>query len=349
MKISRFSKVILASLVAFFALTALLTYISQSRYEDGLPLVQTIEAIPGIMQKTYDVIGRIEADLSQERTVYAPADLQIRAVSAVTGESSKTGDVLIEFDAVQAELALIDYKLQLETCQKAAETINDALLMRQNALQTAQLTADIAALEEILANGGVVAVRDCDILYAIGQNTPSVVRGQLLVRYIPFPTMKSIVFSLPIEEHPPAVGSMVVCDLWIYDEETETIKLEEEQRLPIVNCRAEEDAWVLTVAMDIADVYMHHGEQVPLTAAYVGTVEYPFVLPRDAVEISGRTGTIYVLDSREKVFGTQYFLRRMQVEVLAYDDIRVAIAVDPGAPAVRYAGRFGDGTVVRLW
>ena len=47
MKLSRFSRGIIACLIAFFVLLGLGAYLSRAKHTDSLPLVQTVEAAPG--------------------------------------------------------------------------------------------------------------------------------------------------------------------------------------------------------------------------------------------------------------------------------------------------------------
>ena len=351
MKLSRFSRGIIACLIAFFVLLGLGAYLSRAKHTDSLPLVQTVEAAPGRLQKSYELTGLVVCDRTNERAVYAPADLRVESVETKTGESARKDEILIRFDARETEIALISLELDIRALQGEIEALSEEndLLLRRAELRLAQAQDDFALLEEIRASGGLRAPRDLDILYLLPQGAVSVQRGQLLTRYIPFPAGKEIVFTLPSSALAPKEGTNITCDLPVYDPQTETLTVQEEQHLPIGRVTLRDDACTFTVPIDRANVWLHEGEQIALKVGFVGETEYPYVVPRGAVLWEDGAASVFRVTEKESVLGTEIILRKLAVTVLYTDDERAVLSFDPGGKLVRFAAGCTDGMTVRLW
>ena len=355
MKLSRFSRVILVCLAAFLILTALFTYLSRAKYLESLPLVQTVEAAPGKLQKSYALTGTVVCERINERAVYAPADLRVLSVESVSGESAPEGAVLVRFDEKQmklSKLALSISILELEE-QKSAlagdKSEKAALTLEYLDARLALAKENLASLDVLCTDGGLCLPRAADLLYLIPRGTVNVQAGQLLARYIPFPAGKEIVFTLPSSSLPPKVGTNITCALPVYDPQTETLSVQTEQHLPISRVAQRDDAYTFTVPVDRANVWLHEGEQLSLDVGYIGETEYPFVVPRSAVKEEDGAYAVFLITERDCVLGTQIFLRRQAVQVLAMDDERAVLAFDPGSRLSRFASGCADGMTVRLW
>ena len=355
MKLSRFSRVCLYCLLAFFVLLGLGAYISRSRYLDSLPLVQSVEAAPGRLQKSYTLTGLVVCDKGNEKAVYAPCDLHVLSVEAKQGESAQADEVLIRFDAQDMALASVELELTIldleEKETKLAEETGDraALEQRKTALQLENAREAFAQLEQLRADGCLRATRDVDLLYLLPQGTVYVQRGQLLARYIPFPAGKDILFTLPASALAPKAGTNITCDLPVYDPQLGTLSVQTEQHLSISHVARRDDAYTFTVPVDRANVWLHEGEQIALDVNYVGETEYPFVVPRSAVKEEDGTYAVFRITERDSALGTQFVLRRQAVQVLAMDDERAVLAFDPGGRLSRFASGCADGMTVRLW
>lgn len=355
MKLSRFSRVILACLLAFFVLLGLGAYISRSRYLDSLPLVQSVEAAPGRLQKSYTLTGLIVCDKVNEKAVYAPCDLHVLSVETKQGESAQADEVLIHFDAQDMALASVELELTILDLEEQAERLageegeRAALEQRKTALELEKAREAFAQLQQLRADDGLRAPRDVDLLYLLPQGTVYVQRGQLLARYIPFPAGKDIVFTLPTSALTPKAGTNITCSLPVYDPQTDTLSVQTEQHLPISRVAQRDDAYTFTVPVDRANVWLHEGEQLSLDVGYIGETEYPFVVPRSAVKEEDGAYAVFLITERDCVLGTQIFLRRQAVQVLAMDDERAVLAFDPGSRLSRFASGCADGMTVRLW
>ena len=356
MKLSRFSRGIISCLIAFFVLLGLGAYLSRAKHTDSLPLVQTVEAAPGRLQKSYELTGLVVCDRTNEKAVYAPADLRVESVETKTGESARKDEILIRFDARETEIALISLELDIRALQGEIEALSEdtldttnALKLRRANLRLEQAQEDLSLLEEIRASGGLRAPRDLDILYLLPQGAVSVQRGQLLTRYIPFPAGKEIVFTLPSSALAPKEGTNITCDLPVYDPQTEMLTVQEEQHLPIGRVTLRDDACTFTVPVDRANVHLHEGEQIALKVGFVGETEYPFVVPRGAVLWEDGAASVFRVTEKESVLGTEIILRKLAVTVLYTDDERAVLSFDPGGKIVRFAAGCTDGIAVRLW
>ena len=351
MKLSRFSRVILACLLAFFVLLGLGAYLSRSKYIDSLPLVQTVEAAPGRLQKSYELTGLVVCGKVNETAVYAPADLRVLSVETKTGESAKENEILIRFDEREMALASVELELLIQSLQAEIEALseeNDLLLRRAN-LRLEQAQDDFALLEGIRAGGGLRAPRDLDLLYMLPQGAVSVQRGQLLTRYVPFPAGKDIVFTLPASALAPKAGTNITCDLPVCDPQTETLSVKSEQHLPIERVTLRDDTYTFTVPVDRANVWLHEGEQIALNVSFVGETEYPFVVPRGAVLWEDGAASVFRITEKEGVLGTEITLRKLSVTVLYMDDERAVLSSDPGGKLARFAAGCTDGMTVRQW
>lgn len=362
MKMSRFNRVLVLILVLLLAGAGLMTYVSRARYIESLPLVQTVELSSGRMHKSYTVTGTLRAEQSFERVIYAPADLRVASVNVVTGSSAAGGQTLISFDTAELEAALVGLKLSLYDNEAEKETLDTALSRadgderdyialqgRKNELEAEGLREDIAALEDIIEDGGVVAAGGIDIRDCIPQGTLYVARGQLLLRYVPFPTKKAITFTLPYCSKLPQTGGDIICDLPVIDADG-LPQLMEQQRLEITGRTIANDVATFTVDVNVGSVYLHDGEQLTLTTNYNGGTDYAALVPRSAVELmSGGIGYIYVLDESHGVGGAELRARQIGVHILDYDDDYAALAEAPEAPVIRYADGVEDGMAVRTW
>ena len=355
MKLSRFSRVILVCLAAFLILTALFTYLSRAKYLESLPLVQTVEAAPGRLQKSYELTGLVVCDKGNETAVYAPADLRVLSVETKTGESAKENEILIRFDEREMALASVELELTILDLEEQAERLageegeRAALEQRKTALELEKAREAFAQLQQLRADGGLRAPRDVDLLYLLPQGTVYVQRGQLLARYIPFPAGKDILFTLPASALAPKAGTNITCDLPVYDPQLGTLSVQTEQHLSISHVARRDDAYTFTVPVDRANVWLHEGEQIALDVNYVGETEYPFVVPRSAVKEEDGTYAVFRITERDSALGTQFVLRRQAVQVLAMDDERAVLAFDPGGRLSRFASGCADGMTVRLW
>ncbi|MBQ3878783.1 MAG: hypothetical protein II727_00625 [Oscillospiraceae bacterium] len=355
MKLSRFSRVILVCLAAFLILTALFTYLSRAKYLESLPLVQTVEAAPGKLQKSYALTGTVVCERINERAVYAPADLRVLSVESVSGESAPEGAVLVRFDEKQmklSKLALSISILELEE-QKSAlagdKSEKAALTLEYLDARLALAKENLASLDVLCTDGGLCLPRAADLLYLIPRGTVNVQAGQLLARYIPFPAGKEIVFTLPDSALPPKVGTNITCALPVYDPQTEALSVQTEQHLPIAHVTQKDGVYTFTVPIERANVWLHEGEQIALEVSFVGETEYPFVVPRTAVQLDGESAAVYLLTEQDSPLGKQTLLRRQTVSVRAMDDERAVLSADPGGKIARFASACADGQLVRVW
>lgn len=296
--------------IAFLAVAALLTFFSKTLYNRNIPTVRTAPITSGNLRKVYEVQGVVSpVDVTG---VFADDTLKVLELHVEKGQKVKTGDALVTLDVspLERELATAAAEYEKLAYYLSRTRGADAVRLAEMDVEAARLNKE--ALEQKIAqnrvltapaDGTVVAADICAGMYT-GVNVPVIEIADAetgCAVYVSMDAKLATVFS---------TGDVVSIE---YQGGWANL----EGRITDMTANAGGDVTV-TVAVTGSVGY---GEVVNLRFSK-GTVEYPYLVPLDAL-VDG--SYVFVIDSGEGVLGTETTMRRVRVTVEDTDSETAAV------------------------
>lgn len=342
-------------LVIFFAVMLIATAVSENIYYNFLPAVVKGKAVQGTLSASYRVQGMVEYQKVQSALC---AEFSYESVTLLAAD----GDALMMYDPVysvspdeiqllqkKTELTLLDLKAQGETlCPDgniAELSERERLQYEINELQIAEVNAQLETLARLVRQGGrVLAGADGVVSYTIRSGAP-VQKGQSIAEITSNTDQSVVTWQMDAargELFGP--GNTVEVNLKVWEGGDESA--EGERKAVTAPCdllisKSEFSNQTQTyqlragIPADLSSA-MADGERVMVNCKYESEEEYSCIVPVSALtlekDIDGNAarGYIYGILTRERIYGTEYYVMPFYVEIVKILDNYAALGSVPG-------------------
>lgn len=306
----------LSLLAGSIALLLLFTYISMQVYRHSLPVVETAEITSGTVKRTYTMPGVFQYQTVQEIVLPVPVIVEEIYVSA--GEAVAEGMDLLKLDTEYLRIEMFKLELQLESVREQEEEETDERQRQILAYERQKREEALLYIEEIIENEGIFYAScrgEVSGVYTEEKQTEPA--DKLLVSVCDKDGGAGISWSM---EEEGILFERFYVDLRLtngHTTETQTVILENVSK----SYDAKTNKMYYTADVPETDqlLSMHETEALTVTAYYVSEV-YTSLIPLSAVtfEADG-TASVYELKTRDKSFGTEYYLRKQTISILDRD------------------------------
>ncbi len=307
----------------FFAVMAIATVVAENVYYAGLPSVMTAPVGRDRLRMTARAHGSIGFDKETEELT-SPANFTAMELLAEHGAQVKAGEKLYRFSVKE----VLQEKIRLEYAASQLEKQNlslkstgeDGMQKEINELELEELRGRIASLESLAQKEGVVSADRAGIFYAavpahtplyFGQKTGKIVRntGRAFFDW-QMPAEEGRLFHVGNE-----VGTTVIVREIVDGKQTEK-EIPCQARIGERWREGQDYCFRAWLGSDVA-LGMEEGDGVTVACHYTSPESYAYVVPLSAVSFDGdgSSGRVYVLGTRERMYGEEYYVAPCQVEV----------------------------------
>ena len=310
------------------ALLLICVFLSRTISEAFLPQVFVEAVRQGTLQNTERVAASVI--LGEERAVYSPCDLEVDAVLLAKGSRIQAGDEILSaklqpffIQKKQLEAVVMQLELEGETWKSRTQQAEWEKRLSIAKDQLEQFAADFP-------EDGVIYGETDGQLVSLGIHpNASVHKGDLLYSYY---TTEAVVphvsFDLKDDMHGLEVGDRVEVEY----EQSNTVNNEEIITLNTATCSISEKNWnedggwsFKAVLEDVSGLKDHQRVTVR-----VSTEEqmYSQIVPLTAVSRMDQTATVFILRTREGIFGDETYLQQIDVSEIFSNDRYAALAAE---------------------
>lgn len=325
------NKVLTTCLVLFFFVMLILAVVAQNIYYDSLPEVVTGLPREGNLTATYPVTasvvyGRLQYPLHADGdfgTVTLLAQNGVGVDSQTPIYSVPAEEVLLV--KKRLEVLVLDIKEQDDALGLTSGMSDERsrLLQEIILLQLDDLNRQIEALEYLYDNGGIVyADYEGIINYSVAPNSP--VRSGQEVAVVAADTRERFIsWQMPAEEGELfAAWDSVDALLTVAEPTMFGTTKDKMSNYPVVISVAEyypqsqTYGFTAKIRTDL-ELAMEDGARVAVTCKYKSNETYDFIIPTSAITFESETrGQIFLVMSRQRVYGEEYYVVPYSVDAL---------------------------------
>ncbi len=310
------NRIYLGLLAGAIALLLIFTYISAQVYRRSLPVVETADIASGTVKRTYTMPGAFQYQSAQQ--IILPVPVKIEEIYVSAGEAVAEGMKILKIDTEYLRIEMLKLELQLEAAREQKEREEDERQRQILAYQIQEQEDAFVYLQEILEGDGIFcAACRGEIRGVYTEKDSDEPADKLLVSICDKDKGAEITWSMKEEG---IFFERFYVDLRLtngHTTETRTVILENVRK----SYDAKTNMIYYTASVPETDnmLSMHDAESLTVTAYYVSDV-YVSLVPVSAVnyEADG-TASVYELRTREKSFGTEYYVRKQTITVLDKD------------------------------
>ena len=328
-----FKKTLIRLLVILLVILVGCTFLSKSVYRANLPRVRTARAA---IQSELSVSVRTEGIITRETYgMYAPAELAVTAVLKEEGNRVNAGDALFEVDARAFQLEVQRREMNIAALENALDSWMTEFNRGQTEAQLEMARTELEMYKETVPwDGFVRADKDGTILALSAKAGESVSPGALLCTLMDEASPWVAEFVLSEEE---ARGCKEGCEVQLsyYAVMLEGDGSETKQRTAETEISSMEyENGAVTFRAEFTEKNgLFIGQSVSVTAV-LSSHTYPAVVPLSAIyEDSAGSHYLYMVGTRDGLFGEEQYAEKVSVEVLEENSFYAA--VDQGM----FAGR----------
>lgn len=359
-------KVLTGCLISFFIVMIVATIISENIYFDSLPVVRAGAVLPGKLSRQFDLTGHIIYD-KREYNYLSPFDCSEIAFLAQDGAVVKEGDPI--YRVPEKEALRLKKQLQLELLQLEAE--NDKLYSDSgdtewaeesrlsyeiNALDIEAYKERLAEVEELIQAEGVICANQSGQIFYTAESGNSAAEGQSIAVVSKDTGKRVLQWEMSAADGALfGTGNSVDISVEVLESVNGQMQaVQSVQKLPI--SRADFSSESQTYRFEAAfpeglSLSMQDGVVVSFTCRYESPDTYSFVIPTEAVSFeSDSSGTIYLLQSRRRFYGEEYYVvaNSAQIQRCVGDDTAIVNAFPNAEYVLSSVEGLSDGTVVRI-
>lgn len=283
------------------------TVVSARNYVEDKPVVILTDTVPNSMHKQLQVTAGLY--YSETEWIEFPENCRIETVYAQNGDKLEAGAPLLQLKEADVQIQYLQMQLQRESLEEEQDAGGTREELAGWKLQS--LEEELAYLEQLLAADCVIKVASDSVVlqqeYEAGDYTAENKRAE-----VAFPEYGCYLeWSVGQADYLDYRGTAVISG--------EKIELSWEQPGFAKG--------MYTYVSELPEIVeCMHGEPVEVELLYTSQ-EYRAVLPKDSIWYD-TDGSPYIFQtySRTRVFGTEYYVRKIYVEIVEQDDVNVAIS-----------------------
>lgn len=321
-------KILIAITTGIAAVLITCTFLSRTVSAAFLPQVSAEAVRQGTLQRTQRVEGSVV--LGEEKTVYSPCKVEIDAVVCSEGTPVQKGEEVLALNAQQFEIqkeqlevAVIQLEIEGETWKSDAQ------------LSEWQKRLDIAErqLNQYVSNypeGGIVRAEESGQILSVEVHSGETVeKGAPLYTYY---TEENVAPYISFVLSEDTVGLEVGDEVEIEYEQTNVVNNEEITTMGTASCKIEEkvfiegERWSFKANLEDAQG-MKDRQQVTVRSSTEERM-YSQIVPSTAVYRVDDIGTVYVLRTREGLFGEETYVQEIEVDEITSNERYVALSAE---------------------
>ena len=307
----------------FFAMMVIASVAAENVYYAGLSSVVTTKVVRDRLRMTSHAHGSIGFE-KETKKYLAPADLDSVELLADNGAQVMPGEKLYRFstkEILEAKIRLELAALQLEKQNRMLGNTKEEDLQREiNDLELKELQGRIASLEALAEKEGVVSADRGGVFHALVSNRAPLFWEQEIGEIVSNTGRAFFGWQMPAEEgkffHVGNEVSTAITIKEIVDEKQVESDCPYQARIA-ESWREGADYCFKAWIGDDVTLGMEEGDSVTVTCNYTSPESYAYVVPLSAVSFDkdGKSGRVYVLGTRMRMYGEEHYVAPYQVEV----------------------------------
>lgn len=329
------------ALVLFLAVALLLLFVSDQIYNMLLPRVTVEEEKPASITKTFRRQAHCYYDVKED--IVVPFDCTIKEILIEKGDDFSEGSPLFEIEYSELIRSLYQNRIALDTLKKQRGSFSKGSDSYELlSIQIEETEERIAIMEELEEQKGIIRSTKSgvvtDVWEAEGKyleaKTPVLTvapEGSALYLKWTMPESAGSLFSAYIGEEEP--GSEFDADLIITKVLPDgTLQDEiERTRLSVSSIIYDKQNQVYQFESSlrgIENLAMEDGQHANVILIYTSR-EYSCTIPISAVTFvdgDDRKGSVFVLAERQKIFGTEFYVKSTVFDIVEYNNTTVAVS-----------------------
>ena len=336
-------------LSGFLFVIIIATFTVENIYYDSLPTVEKVFPGPNFLTSSHQVSATLVYG-RDEHTVRVESDFSSISLLLKNGAKVWEGlaiyrvapaEIMVKMKAI--EVSIFDLKQQNEELLKDDEASfgRNAIMREKNLWQIEVLNEEMEKLKTLSENEGIAYAEYPGYIYYFVHQDAAVQSGQRIAMISYDTGDRFIKWQLPADEaahmeigsrdfNLGLIGSWIEVSLEVRrafhgagNEILAVVPREYQILVSKVEYNLQRDVYELTaqivqnVDMDLKDLIMEDGAVIDGISRYKSRVIYDIVVPTDAIEFDNDLrGSIYVLDKRQRIYGEEYYVRKMSVEAI---------------------------------
>lgn len=319
-------KISLLCLALFLILMATAAVIAENVYYDSLPVVTVGTASRDKLQAEYNVDGAITY-AKQEQEYFSDGDFQSVELLVQQGDMVKQWQSLYriapdELLLAQKKLELAALMLEQET-QSLGEDEVSVLKKEVNRLEAEKIHNQIESLKQLYDQQGIVtAPVEGEVSLFISNHSP-VVQGQKIAAVTGNTDRGFLSWQMPAEQGKDIhLGDPVRSVITVQeqeDEETVEKNITYQTKVTQIDSLPQGQGFSFRARIgEDVTLSMEEGEWVTVTCKSVTKESYPYVVPLSALDFEedGTYATVYIIGTRQRIFGEESYVIPCPVEVI---------------------------------
>lgn len=344
-------KILIAVTTAIAAVLMICTFLSRTISAAFLPQVSVEAVRQGTLQKTQRTEGAVV--LGEEKTVYSPCEAEVDAIACSKGTHMQQGEEVLAFNREQfemqreqLEIAVIQLKIEGETWKSDMQLSAWEKRLDIAERQLNQYTSDYP-------EDGIVRAKESGRIVSVEVHPGETVKkGDPLYTYYTEENVSPYI-SFALSED--AVGLEVGDEVEIEYEQTHVVNNEEVSAMAAVPCRieervfAEDGGWSFKAKPE--DTQGMKDRQRVTVRSSTEERMYSQIVPSTAVYRAEDRVTVYVLRTREGLFGEETYVQEIEANEITSNERYIALTAEEltGASVVVSADKsLADGMQVKV-
>lgn len=315
------NKIYVWLLAGIMVLLLMFTYISTQVYRHSLPIVETANISSGTLKRTYVTEGIFSYHSVREASYAVPIIIEETYVRA--GEAVSENMKLMKLDVEYLEIEHLKLEIEIEDMRKQEEKITDERKRQIAVYERQKREEQFLEIEELLKAGGILYSECQGEIRSICEELGKIIEPNKLLVSVCDKTDEADISWVMQEEGITFERFYVEARITDgHSVQTETFVVEDVNRSYDVKLNKN----YYTAQLEKSDKLwnMHDAESVQITAYYVSEV-YPSLLPLESVEFaSDGSAFVYELKSKQKSFGTDYYVKKQMITVADRDNTYAA-------------------------
>lgn len=336
--LSKRKKRLLKIIVPLLLVLLICTFLSRTIAGMFIPTVTVAAIETGSLSSKADFKGIVDYEDVQQLT--AQTDWTITNLYVHENQTVKKGDLLFEIDMDQANILILQQRAavkQMQATKKEAKTAQEAEIIQ---LQLEAQTQKLALLEKQYPEDGKIYAEQNGTITGIAiENYSMVNQGELLMRLIPDTAQPVVSWEMDLDTGEIFKENDKVTIKYISYNYTENQVVEQEfdSVLSKKNFQPSTNRYSCSAPFSYTGA-LAEGKPVEVSLTKESS-QYDLVVPTSCL-LAHETnrndmGNIYVLETRESLFGTEYVTKKVEVSILDRNNLRAAISGKVLSPGMK--------------
>jgi len=325
-------------IIAFVSILIFCTYFSKTIKNMMLPSVTIVNPNPSTIGNNFETEGTV--NYGNTHKIYVASNWTVKEISVKVNQTVKKGDILGKVDnnliiSEEQEEQLIIMKLENELKILKVDTNIDKnkISENKNKIMEDEYSLNIERLKYkqirngLTQNGGIISDINGEIVTINSQNIATTESSNALFELVDNNPTFLVAFDCTLKDAKRfSVGSTV--NVFVNTGENDNIEKKVTAQISQKNYDAEEDKYVLYA--DVKETSnLKSGDKVSISSISE-TKRYDNVIPKSCLSQEQNSDYIFVVNRRTGALGEEEYVRKIQVQVTAFDDENCAIKATEG-------------------